>query len=249
MRKVLLLYPVVVLLLAAGRAPAPGDARAVIEKAIQASGGAENLAKLNAAHAKFKGTIEVMGMTLDVTGDNYVQLPGRSKTVFNLDLMGQKIKVTEVVDKDKAWSRTDITGQTEDIKGAALESAREQGYRDEAETLVPLLNGKAFTLTLIGDVKINDRTAVGIKVASKGHKDFNLFFDKQNGLLVKQEGPSVNDSGKAINREILYSDYKAFDGVQRPTKILMKEDGKKALDVEVTEWTFPKKIEDSEFAK
>src|SRR5438067_8250568 len=102
MRKVLLLSPVVVLLLAAGRAPAPGDARAVIEKAIQASGGKENLAKLNAMHAKFKGTIEVMGMSLDVTGDNYIQLPGRSKTIFNLDLMGQKVRVTEVINKDKA---------------------------------------------------------------------------------------------------------------------------------------------------
>ncbi len=249
MRKILLLSPVVVLLLAAGRAPAPGDARAVIEKAIQASGGKENLAKLSAVHAKFKGTLEAMGMVVNVTGDNYTQLPGRSKTVFNMEVAGQKVQVTEVVNQDKAWTTIDLTGQTDDIKGAALEAAKESGYRDEAETLLPLLNDKVFTLTLLGDVKVNDKPAVTVKVSSKGHKDFNLFFDKESGLEVKQEGPAVDENGKAVTREVLYSDYKLVDGVQRPMKIVIKQDGKKAMDVEVTEWTFPKKIDDREFAK
>jgi len=47
------------------------------------------------------------------------------------------------------------------------------------------LKDKAYTLAPIGEVKVEDRPALGLRVSRKGNRDINLYFDKKTYLRVK----------------------------------------------------------------
>src|SRR5947208_1477821 len=84
--------------------------------------------------------------------------------------------------------------------------------------------------------KVNGKPAVGVRVSHKGHRDINLYFDKDKGLLLKIER-TVKDlmaGGKESQEEVSYSDYKEVEGVQQPTKLVIKRDGKDYVDGEAT---------------
>lgn len=49
---------------------------------------------------------------------------------------------------------------------------------------------------------MNDKPAIAIRVASKGHKDVTLAFDKQSHLMVKIEHRTLESgSGMEVNEE------------------------------------------------
>src|SRR5437660_1357719 len=56
------------------------DLKAILRKSIVAHGGADKLSKFGAATSKFKGTIEIMGKSRDITGESTLQKPDKLKT-------------------------------------------------------------------------------------------------------------------------------------------------------------------------
>ncbi len=248
MQKVLPLSIVACLCLSPAKYAVADEApRAVIEKAIKATGGAVNLAKLKVTRSKFKGTVEVQGMTVNVTGDSLVQLPGQMKLAMNADIQGQNFAITYVINGAKGW--LDVAGNTTELQGADLAEEKEGLYAEQARMLVPLLKDKAFRLAPLGEVKVKDRDTVGIKVSSAGHKDINLYFDKKTGILAKDERRTLDDNKQEVSEEMFYSEYREVDGVKVPGKLLVNRDGNKFLEVEMTDYAFPERIEATEFAR
>jgi hypothetical protein len=220
--------------------------RQIIEKAIKATGGAKNLAKLKVARSKFKGTLETQGITANITGETLVQLPGQMKLVINAEVQGQNFTLNYVSNSGKAW--LDVGGNTVDLKDADLEDAKEGLYAEQARMLVPLLREKTFRLTPLGDLKVEGHDAVGVKVTSAGHKDINLYFDKKTGLLAKDERRTLDENKQEVTEEVFYSNYREVEGLQVPGKMVVHHDGKKLFEVEVTDYSFPGHIEETEFA-
>jgi hypothetical protein len=248
MRKILLMSVAASLLLAlAGRATAQDATRAVIEKAVQATGGATKLARLKVTQSKFKGTMEIQGATANITGETFLQLPGKMKLELQATIQGQTFTLNYVVNGSKAWVR--VADQTINFQDADLEDAREELYAESVQTLVPLLRDKAFSLESLGVAKVKGRDSVGVKVASRGHKEVNLYFDKRTGLLAKAERRTLDDNKQEVTEETFYSEYRQVEGVQVPMKLLVHHDGKEFLNVTVTEYTFPERIDDGEFAR
>jgi hypothetical protein len=234
-------------LLVAGPANAQNEARSVIDKAIKATGGVERLAKVKATRAKFKGTGEFPGVTADLTGESLVQFPGQLKLEVTAEVQGQKVPVIFVLSGNKAWLH--LLGETTELKDEELKEAKEELYAERVQSLVPLLEDKAFTLTPLGEVKIMGQDTVGVTVAYKGYKDVNLYFDKATGLLCKTERRSLNDDKQEITEESFFSGYKEIDGVKVPMKLLVHQDGKKYLELEVTEHRFVDRLADAEFTR
>jgi hypothetical protein len=139
--------------------------------------------------------------------------------------------------------------QTMDLKGEELDNHKEELHAEQVQTLVPLLKNKAFTLHSLGEIKVNDRAAVGVRVVSRGHKDVNLYFDRKTSLLAKVERRTLDDAGKEITEETILSDYKDVDGIKVPMKAVIHHDGKKFLETETTEFRFLDQIDASEFAR
>src|SRR5262249_51192640 len=142
-----------------------------------------------------------------------------------------------------------INGQTQEPEKAQFAQMREMMYIDRVVRLVPLLVERGFRLTTSKEAKVNDRPAVGVKVASDGHKDVTLYFDKDSGLLIKAEHQVVNHQKKEVLQEEYFSEFKDVGGFKRPTRVVAFQEGKKVMDGELTDIKYFDSVPDSEFAK
>jgi outer membrane lipoprotein-sorting protein len=249
MQKIMCLTVVALTSVGVVRADDKAETRAIIDKAIKAMGGKEKLAKEKAATFKAKGKYYGMGAAIDYTGDFAVQPPDKLRFQMDFEVNGMKINFTFVFDGKKGWTK--INDKTTAMDKEALAEAREDMYAGRVEALIPLVKAKGYELSPVGEVKVGDHDAVGIRVSHKGHRDINLFFDKKTGLLLKSER-TIKDQmmgGKEMSQERLLSDYKEVDGVKRAMKVVIKRDGKKFVVSEISDLETKEKIDDSEFGK
>jgi hypothetical protein len=156
-----------------------------------------------------------------------------------------------VVNGDKVWMK--FAGQEAsavDDKDEIAE-AKEAAHAGWVATLLPLLKEKDFTFSALGEVKVEDKPAVGVRVAHKGHRDVNLFFDKDKGLLVKTETvvKDLMGGGQEVTQDSILSDFKEVGGAKRAMKIVINRAGKKYVEADITEMEPKEKLDDSVFAK
>jgi hypothetical protein len=226
------------------------EARALVEKAIEAMGGKEKLEVDKGVMFKAKGKFYGMGGDgLDYTSDFAIQPPDRMRFRMEFDAGGMKINVAIVFDGKKSWRK--VNDMVTELGKDDIAESKEDMHAGRAEALVPLLEEKGFELSTVGEVKVDDRLAVGMRVSHKGHRDVNLFFDKKSGLLVKSER-MIKDQmqgGKERTQERFFSDYKEVTGAKRPMKIVIKRDGDKFVESETTDFELKDRIDPSEFAR
>ena len=242
MRKLACWWLTVGLLLAltgSGRAE-DKDSPAIIEKAIQAVGGKEQLAKFKAYTWKEKGTFYGEGAAQPYLGEYAVQWPNQ----FRMEIKGV---FTLVFDGDKGWLTEG--GTAKEMNKEQLAQQKESSYAGWVASLLPL-SDPGFQLSPLGESKVGDRAVVGIKVAHKGHNDVNLYFDKENALLRKSEYRYKDwMSGGERDMVTTYDAYKQFGSLKLPTKVDMQRDGKKFVEAEVEEYKPVEKLDASVFAK
>ena len=226
---------------AAARADDQAEARAVVDKAIKATGGEEKLARYKAMTWSETGTYYGMGEGLPYTASYAVQWPDR----FRMDIKDVFLMVR---DGDKGWVK--MGGETQELSKEQIAEQKEEHHGGYLTTLLPLKD-KAVTLTPLKEIKVGDRPAVGVKASSKGHRDVSLYFDKQTGLLVKSEVrvKAEEQGGKEVTQESVYADHKEVDGLKVPMKMVITRDGKKFVEATHTELKFPDKLDAKLFSK
>jgi len=230
-----------------GRSGEDKDLRAIIDKAIAAHGGEANLAKFPAQTLKGTGKYYGMGEAIDFN----VEIASYDKKFrFGMDMKVTNfdLKVIVVVTGKKGWEKVN-----DDVKAIAADELAEHREHMHSEAVVSLLllkKDKAYKLSPLGEVKVGDRPAVGVRVAKKGHRDVNLFFDKAKGHLVKSEYVIKDIKGggdKELIQTNLYYDYKEFQGTRRPTRLVIERDGKKFTETTLTEIQLLEKLDNSTF--
>jgi hypothetical protein len=234
---------------AAGRAQEKDDARAVIDQAIKAHGGAGQIGKFKASVVKAKGKVAVMGQNVVFTMTNQALLPGRMRLDMEMEVAGQKFTFAQGLDGDKGWMA--VNGKAKDLDKDQLAESKAQMYVHEVETLYPLA-GKEYKLSPLGTIKVGGKNAVGVLVTRKDRRDVNLFFDKATGLLVRSKYRTKDVLGGAEEEYTAtndYSGYKEAQGVKYPTKIATLKDGKPYVETEVTEYTPYEKLDLDLFKK
>jgi hypothetical protein len=230
------------------RAEDSADARAIVDKAIQAVGGAEKLLKVDALTWKAKGKFSGLGEPIDFTGTWAVQPAKNQISVsIQLEFNGMQIKHVQVFDGTKGWVAT--MGDVKDMDESTLAESKEEVYASRIASLAGLKDPKV-KITSIGDSKVDDRAVAGIKVTSESHKDISLYFDKETGLLIKALRKVKAMSGEDVDQEALFSDFKVdSDGIKRPKKQEMKRDGKDFISMEITDLKAVDSLPGSTFAK
>jgi hypothetical protein len=206
------------------------DAKAILDKATRAMNGEGKLARFGAGSLKGKLTATEGGQQITADLDGTWQ--GTSQYRADLDIQegGKNFKGVLVLNGDKGWFKE--PDKTEDAPEGAAAFLREILYAGRMPLLLPGLAGKDYKVSLLGEVKVGNRTAVGLSVSHRDHKDVSLFFDKESGLPLKSEVRLTNPQGKEVTLEYLYGDYKDFDGVKLPAKVTIKlEDKEVTLDV------------------
>src|SRR5262249_18748106 len=141
-------------------------------------------------------------------------------------------------------------GMPLDVADKAKALLKDTAYAMQVGQLVPLVKEKGFELSSLGEVKVNGKPAVGVLVKSKGHKDISLFFDKETGLLAKTESRGADPTtGMEFTEEHIITEYQKVDGLPAPKKGVINHDGKKHAEMEIEEYKFLEKLDDSEFKK
>jgi hypothetical protein len=248
MRTLLALSAVACLVIAPStRADEKADLLKVIDKAIKAHGIDKAQKDKKASTFKIKGMVHTMGMDLDLTGEYQTQEPDKLRTVQDITVMGQEIKIITVLNGDKGW--VNVMGNTMDLPKDALDSTKEEFYAGKVAELL-VLKDNGYKLAALAEKKINDRPAVGISVAHEGHKDIFLYFDKETNMLVMSERQAKDPmGGEEYKQEARYGNYKDVEGVKRPHKIDILRNGEKYVELEVTDYKILDKLDDSTFEK
>lgn len=247
MRKVLF-AAVAVSLALAPQARSADEVSAIVEKAVKAHGGLEQLKKFDGAavQSKAKGRIHQLGgidVTLETSGQGK-----KFKQVIKGEAMNTAFTQTTLFNGQKVL--IDVNGK--EIKLDQKKLLAEVQEQIHAERIVGLLffKKKGFEVAPLGEVKVDGQPALGIRVSSKGHRDVNLYFDKAKGLLVKVETRDVDlMSGQEVTTEKILSDYKEAGGLLRPSKVRVLRDGKKLMDMDVEEVTLVDKFDKEFFDK
>ena len=214
------------------RALAQGDeARTIVEKAVQTHGG-EKLLKAQAVHLKEKVTIE--GKKLILMFETWVKFPDRIKTTTQFDVAGVNTTTAIVYDGKKCW--TQVNNETSEAEAKVLKMQIIHLHTQRVVSLT-FLKDKGYELSPLGEIKLDGRAALGVRVQLKDRPDINLYFDKATNLLAKMERRPVDvSSGQEITEERYFKDYKEAKGVKYPTRIVIHRDGKQFSESEVAEY-------------
>lgn len=246
------LFPVLFLALAAAPAArADDDAKApkdIIAKAIKAAGAKDDGKPLNMSW-KDTGTVQAGGMKIDYTADWYYRGPDALRLDLNAEVMGIKIKLTDVVNGDKVWEVLD--GKVQEIDGDKKDYLKGEAYLLRVVGLTQLTHDKEFKLSTVVGKKVNDKPTAAVLVERADRPVITLYFDKETGLLVKSE-MMVKDEfqgWKEVPDEAYYEDYKDIGGMKLFSKIRVVRDGKPFVDSSLSDVQTPEKLDPKLFEK
>src|SRR5262245_26101751 len=225
---------------------ADDDPAAIVDKAIKAHG-LKDKEKTAAYRGRSKGTVHVGGMDLEFTQDATADMNGKFKEVVDLEVAGQKVNITSVFNGKDGWIKAN--GMEVQVTEEIINEFKEQAHAMQLSQGL-LLKDKALKLSVIGEAKVNDKPAIGVKVEKEGKKPIDFYFDKATGLVAKTQR-RVRDmqTGQEANEERIIIDYQNIGDRKLAKKIEIKRDGKPYVEVEVIEAKILDKIEESEVAE
>jgi len=227
---------------------AAADPAALVDKAVRALGGAERMAQVKAATWKEKGTLAYQGNDIPFDAEVLVQGTDHMRREWEVGFGGMKVRGVAVVTGEGAWSKT--MENAEELAGEKLADERRKVYLAVIPFTVLPLKGEGYKLAAIADEQVGERPAAGLKVTPPDGKEFRLYFDKEPGLPVRVVAKVLNQAGAGeCTEETTYSDYKAFDGVQKASKISVKRDGARLSDVQISEFKVLDRVDAKAFAK
>ena len=220
----------------------------VVARAIEVHGGIDNLKKFKASVSKSKGKYHGLGEAIDYTAETSLQLPNRLRTEVQSKVGDREFTFLQILDGKKGWTK--LGGNTEEIDEDKLAEAKEQ-MNVATITHLACLHDKDYKLSPLGEVKVGERAAIGVRVEYKGYRDVNLFFDKDKSLLLKMEtrGKDLMAGGEEYTGTTLYGEYKKVEGIMVAHKVTIEHDGKPFVDGQIIEVKLAEKLDDSVFEK
>jgi hypothetical protein len=223
------------------------DVRALLDKAIAASGGESRLAKHVALHVKFNEVVLADNKTFPANVEIYMQ--GLDKARRSVLYETTKTLVVEVVNGKSGWIKRG-DGDAQIMTDERLAAWREVIYLTRIEQLFPLRN-REFDLSPVDEVTVEGRPAVGLLVRRAAHEAVKLYFDKESHLLVKSRTRTMDVSlGREIVNETISLDYRTVNGETHSFKhIRFRDDVKRTESTMKLREYFDKPLDDKLFDK
>ena len=230
---------------------APADdnpaAKAVIDKAISALGGADKLAAVKAVTWKSKGKITYEGNENKFNSQTTLQDLDHFRQEFEGEFGGNPIKGTTVLAGAKAWRK--IGDDSSELDGDQLANQKRIVYLQLVPATILPLKEKSFKIESVTDDKIDGKPAIAFKVVGPDGKDFKIIFDKESGLPIKTIATVLGFTGDEFTQETVYGDYKDVGGIKRATKVELKRDGMKFIEQELSDIKSLDKVDSKAFAE
>lgn len=237
-------------LLVCGTAVSAADAAEpldIVKKAIKANGGKEALTKQNAVVLTGKGKVNTQGMKLEYTATWRFHYPDKMNVQIETDVNGMVFKINHVFNGKKGWTK--VAGMIMEMTEDQLKAATIQMKVEKINTLVPLLDKKKYTVSSLGEEKVNGKKAIGLNVVGKDGSDVNLYLDPKTYYIVKEVYQTKSEEGKDVSQAVYMSGYKNVKGVPMPMKLSIKQEGKQYVTAEFETVEFKDKLDAKLFKK
>jgi hypothetical protein len=207
--------------LAAARADDPQDAKQLIDRALQAAGGADALAKPRAYTFKEEMTARSKAKPEGVVSKTtfYVHPPKQFRFEQEVTEGGKVATYVEVINGNKGWAKTGGAVKPLTAQTIARPNEEQKGF---GYKYILLLRDSANTPATLGESKVGDRPVFGIKLTrpvGRGSEARRLYFDAQTGLLVKSETNAKLSTGGELASEQTWADYRTIDGIAVPHRV------------------------------
>ena len=207
--------------------PSEAKLRVLIDKVLAAHGGEDKLKQLTSFTMTFK----------DSTGEMhhyFIQQPMnfRLETTYR----DQAVKrITILFPNGRLWRMKEPKEEPKEFIPSGAEITT-KFWLDHVKFFGPrqvlrLKDADHKVALLDEETKIGDRPAVGVQVTGPHYKH-TMYFDKESHLLLKGVGSD-------ILREVVFSDYKTFDGIP----IARKENGGVPIMLEVSDFKAVEKFD------
>jgi hypothetical protein len=229
-----------------GQGQTNDEPQAIIQKAIKAMGYDKEPKDVKGYRTTAKGTLEIMGASLPFTQTVNTYHSGQFRDSMELEANNMKIPVITVFDGNKGWIEVNGKLLPQDDKITA--ELKEVASLLKIGRLSALLDKQKYELAAIGEVEVNEKPALGVRITRKKGKDLNIFFDKKSHMVTKIERTSLDPaSGMEVQEERIIKSYQDKDGRKIPHKIMVIRDGKKLLEGEVIDNVQLNSIDANEF--
>jgi len=216
----------------------------LVKAAIVAAGGAENLSKYPAGRVVGKGVMIFAGNETAFVFEHAYHVPGRFRTHITCEVRSQKWELIQVV--DGAIARQTINGSFVPVTEAGVRELQLAVILNEIGQLTPLTIDRRFQLKL--DRQLKGPDAVGLVVQVRGYPDLRLAFDRSSGHLARLSHKNTDpETGKEVELETTFTDFKEFSGLVKPTRTVVTREGKKVVELLVEKFTPLEKIDPSAF--
>jgi hypothetical protein len=201
-------------------APCPAqEAGKIVEQYAKASGGSKILSRVQTL--TLEGTVAATSDGKPGTFTLDTKLPNR---YYSEIILGDK-HLIEAYNGKSAW-RQDASGSIATMLGP--EAIQMEAAAQIANSRLLNLKKNKLAVAFIGHAQVQGRDALQIEVTTATGAKEEIFFDPQTHWIVKESVPLGG-----LDEEILYSDYRAENGVQLPRKIELHR-GNDTFSIEVT---------------
>lgn len=221
--------------------------RAIVNKAIEAHGGAANLKRYQAVKFTENGKLHSGGQVKSMHGEFAYQWPDRAWFSIEFESRGRKHHMLAILNGTRAWMI--VNGKNDRISERLLTERRELTHAQWIVSLRALLDS-SMTIASAGETRVDGRLAAGVIVTDKEHRPVKLFFDKDSGLLVKSENVTNDlESHQETTDETFYTDYRTIQGLKIAMRTKVLRDGKLFFETVRAHVTFSEKLDDRLFAE
>jgi len=207
----------------------------IVEKALRAHGGEEKLTGLTAFTSKER-TVYPDAMTWDV--ETVVQLPGRYRSERKMSSGGKSTTSLLLLDGDQGWMK--MNDHTTPYPKTFIASFWKNTLPYEGPRSILRLRARqknpACQFATAGEAKVEGRPAVGLRMKLEGGPEEIWYFDRETGLLLKEEERTKRFEGEDEVNVILYEDYQTCDGFPLARKVARRSDGKLAFTRELIDF-------------
>jgi hypothetical protein len=180
----------------------------ILDKYAQALGGREAFEKIRTR--TMKGTVELAPMGVKGTVEIYQSAPDKSYNKLTLNGIGD---IIEAFDGKTAWTINPLQGNRDKTGNELLQAKLLSTFHRETNF------EKLYTkIEVKGVEKVGDQEAYVISATPPGLEPQTFYFDKQTGLLVREDSTVVSPEGKTPVK-VFYEDYREVDNLKMPHKL------------------------------
>lgn len=179
------------------------SAEEIVQKHIEAKGGAEAWKKVKATHMEM--TASMMNMELPIS--IWIEAPDKMRNVVSF----QGKEIITVVNGNEGWMVNPMMGNT---KAEPMPESALKDIKDQADLAGPLMDYKAkgHSIEYLGADDMDGTEVYKIKLTEKEGDMTTFFIDKDSYMLLKMTSKKMVN-GQETENSIEFSDYRKVDGL------------------------------------